>query len=82
MDMDSTKVRREYVERINALSREIANGVTLKGRLEQQVSALTEQMLRIEGAKMLTEEMLKSLDVAEQAHAQAAEARSAAKKQS
>jgi hypothetical protein len=68
MKIESEAVKRVYDARLQMLRRELAEGQLIVTRLTNQLSVTREQVLRIEGAKILTEEMLADVVKAEKEH--------------
>lgn len=58
-------MKKALAEKIEALRKELLEGVSMRTRLEVQLKSLNEQMLRIEGAKILAEELLRGMPESE-----------------
>lgn len=58
-------MKKALAEKIEALRKELLEGVSMRTRLEVQLKSLNEQMLRIEGAKILAEDLLRGMPESE-----------------
>ena len=79
MKLDSDLVKKTYQAQVDSFNREIAVGRMEVERITKQVTAMQEQILRIEGAKIAVEQLLGVVVNAEKAQVEAETAARTAK---